>query len=89
MRQALGVSAFSGMLGVTVFGLLFTPVFYVGLRALEERFSRKRTVDVEHEPEQIPGLVLETSPDGTEAEPDIDGRAPFYAQLCGHLNGAC
>ena len=89
MRQAPGVSAFSGMLGVTVFGLLFTSVFYMGLRALEERFSRKRTVDVEHEPEQIPGLVLEPSPDGTEAEPDIDGLALFYAQLFGHLNGAC
>jgi multidrug efflux pump len=28
MRQALGTAVFSGMLGVTVFGLLFTPVFY-------------------------------------------------------------
>ena len=29
MRQALGITVFSGMLGVTFFGLLFTPVFYV------------------------------------------------------------
>lgn len=29
MRQALGVAVFSGMIGVTVFGLVFTPVFYV------------------------------------------------------------
>jgi multidrug efflux pump len=29
MRRALGVTVFSGMLGVTLFGLLFTPVFYV------------------------------------------------------------
>ncbi|MEA1082099.1 multidrug efflux RND transporter permease subunit [Marinobacter qingdaonensis] len=28
MRQAMGVAVFSGMIGVTVFGLLFTPVFY-------------------------------------------------------------
>ena len=28
MRQALGIAVFSGMLGVTLFGLLFTPVFY-------------------------------------------------------------
>ena len=34
MRQALGVAVFSGMLGVTVFGLLFTPVFYVLCRRL-------------------------------------------------------
>ena len=29
MRQALGVAVFSGMIGVTLFGLVFTPVFYV------------------------------------------------------------
>jgi hydrophobe/amphiphile efflux-1 (HAE1) family protein len=29
MRQSLGTAVFSGMLGVTVFGLIFTPVFYV------------------------------------------------------------
>lgn len=34
MRQALGVAVFSGMLGVTVFGLIFTPVFYVLCRKL-------------------------------------------------------
>ncbi len=34
MRQALGVAVFSGMLGVTFFGLLFTPVFYVLCRKL-------------------------------------------------------
>ena len=34
MRNALGVTVFSGMLGVTFFGLLFTPVFYVICRRL-------------------------------------------------------
>ncbi len=29
MRQSLGTAVFAGMLGVTLFGLLFTPVFYV------------------------------------------------------------
>ncbi len=29
MRQSLGISVFSGMIGVTLFGLFFTPVFYV------------------------------------------------------------
>ena len=28
MRQSLGTAVFGGMLGVTVFGLLFTPAFY-------------------------------------------------------------
>ena len=32
MRRALGTAVFSGMIGVTFFGLLFTPVFYVVLR---------------------------------------------------------
>ena len=32
MRQALGTAVFSGMLGVTLFGLLFTPIFYVLVR---------------------------------------------------------
>jgi len=29
MRQALGIAVFFGMIGVTLFGLLFTPAFYV------------------------------------------------------------
>jgi multidrug efflux pump len=37
MRQAMGVAVFSGMLGVTVFGLFLTPVFYVVLRRLTEK----------------------------------------------------
>jgi HAE1 family hydrophobic/amphiphilic exporter-1 len=32
MRQALGVAVFFGMIGVTLFGLVFTPVFYVVFR---------------------------------------------------------
>lgn len=35
MRQAIGVSVFSGMVGVTFFGLIFTPVFYVVMRKAE------------------------------------------------------
>jgi hydrophobe/amphiphile efflux-1 (HAE1) family protein len=34
MRHAMGVAVFSGMLGVTFFGLLLTPVFYVVVRGL-------------------------------------------------------
>src|SRR5690606_26572289 len=34
MRQALGTAVFAGMLGVTIFGLFLTPVFYVALRYL-------------------------------------------------------
>ncbi len=34
MRQALGTAVFFGMIGVTVFGLLFTPIFYVLIRGI-------------------------------------------------------
>jgi multidrug efflux pump len=37
MRHAMGVAVFSGMLGVTFFGLVLTPVFYVVLQQLAER----------------------------------------------------
>ena len=38
MRHAMGVAVFSGMIGVTVFGLLLTPVFYIIVR----KFSGKK-----------------------------------------------
>ena len=41
LRQSLGTAVFSGMIGVTVFGLIFTPAFYVVSRWLAVRFSRK------------------------------------------------
>jgi hydrophobe/amphiphile efflux-1 (HAE1) family protein len=39
IRRAMGAAVFSGMIGVTFFGLLFTPVFYVVVRRLVERTS--------------------------------------------------
>jgi hydrophobe/amphiphile efflux-1 (HAE1) family protein len=41
MRHAMGVAVFSGMLGVTFFGLLLTPVFYLAISKLKSvRSSR-------------------------------------------------
>ena len=40
MRHAMDVAVFSGMLGVTFFGLFLTPVFYVLLRGVEKRVAR-------------------------------------------------
>ncbi len=52
MRHAMGVAVFSGMLGVTFFGLLLTPVFYVILRAVEKRFTSEKPAHHSHpEPE--------------------------------------
>jgi gold/copper resistance efflux pump len=42
MRQAMGIAVFAGMLGVTLFGLFLTPVFYVVMRGLSARFERHR-----------------------------------------------
>jgi multidrug efflux pump len=44
MRHAMGVAVFSGMLGVTFFGLFLTPVFYVLVRAVEKRFAGTKRV---------------------------------------------
>jgi multidrug efflux pump subunit AcrB len=41
MRQAVGVAVFFGMLGVTAFGLIFTPIFYVIVRNLADGSHRK------------------------------------------------
>jgi multidrug efflux pump len=39
MRHAMGVAVFSGMLGVTLFGLVLTPVFYYLVRRLRRRHA--------------------------------------------------
>ncbi|MCF5511077.1 MULTISPECIES: efflux RND transporter permease subunit [unclassified Pseudomonas] len=41
MRHAMGVAVFAGMLGVTLFGLFLTPVFYVVMRSLALRVQRQ------------------------------------------------
>jgi HAE1 family hydrophobic/amphiphilic exporter-1 len=46
MRQSLGVAVFYGMLGVTLFGLLFTPVFYVVARSGSKKAAAPRSPDV-------------------------------------------
>ncbi len=45
MRHAMGVAVFAGMLGVTLFGLLLTPVFYVLVRKLALRRQHRRAPD--------------------------------------------
>ncbi len=42
MRRAMGVAVFSGMLGVTFFGLLLTPVFFVLIRRYIERKNARK-----------------------------------------------
>ncbi|HEY2151239.1 MAG TPA: multidrug efflux RND transporter permease subunit [Vicinamibacterales bacterium] len=42
VRRAMGIAVFSGMLGVTIFGVFLTPVFYVTVRGLADRVARRR-----------------------------------------------
>jgi len=48
MRHAMGVAVFSGMIGVTAFGLFLTPVFYVTLRRLTGNRPLKLHGEVPH-----------------------------------------
>ena len=42
VRRVMGITVFSGMIGVTLFGLFLTPVFYVVIRGWVERTGRSR-----------------------------------------------
>jgi multidrug efflux pump len=68
MRKTLGIAVFSGMLGVTAFGIFFTPVFYSVIRKFTEK-KPAAPVTVEHD-----GAVPDTTSNG-EAEVAADGHA--------------
>jgi multidrug efflux pump subunit AcrB len=44
LRQMLGTAVFAGMIGVTAFGLIFTPIFYVVCSWMAEKMRRRRHV---------------------------------------------
>ena len=50
MRQSLGTAVFYGMIGVTIFGLIFTPAFYVICRWIADRGSRRRPAATQEQP---------------------------------------
>jgi len=68
MRQAMGTTVFFGMLGVTVFGLFLTPVFFTVIRKL----TRRDVLKEHHHPTGAPSAVEVTiqkhSGTGTDAE---------------------
>jgi multidrug efflux pump len=41
IRQAMGIAVFAGMLGVTLFGLFLTPVFYIVIGRMTRRRSHR------------------------------------------------
>ncbi len=59
VRHVMGVTVISGMLGVTFFGLFFTPVFYVVLRHMvEARKARRATAAGLRMTRPVPLLLL-------------------------------
>jgi hydrophobe/amphiphile efflux-1 (HAE1) family protein len=42
MRQSIGTAVVAGMIGVTIFGLIFTPVFYVAMRWISARLPKHK-----------------------------------------------
>ncbi|RXR07521.1 efflux RND transporter permease subunit [Pseudoxanthomonas composti] len=49
VRSVTGITVFAGMLGVTLFGLFLTPVFYVALRKLVTRHEAKKAATLAHD----------------------------------------
>ena len=54
VRHSLGTTVFAGMLGVTFFGLLLTPVFYVLVRRMSARDKANTQSDTGNEPTALP-----------------------------------
>jgi multidrug efflux pump len=69
MRTTLGIAVFSGMLGVTIFGVFFTPVFYYVIRW----FSARKPA----EPLDKPGQKHSTEP----LAPQGDGNSPVPSSV--------
>ncbi len=54
MRHAMGVAVFAGMIGVTLFGIFLTPVFYVLLRQLSGNHPFKMHGDAPQHIDDVP-----------------------------------
>jgi len=63
MRRALGTAVFSGMLGVTFFGIFLTPVFYVVIRTIVERRKKQSAMPAQAKPDSpAAGAASEGAP---------------------------
>jgi multidrug efflux pump len=79
MRRTLGITVFSGMLGVTAFGIFFTPVFYAVVR----RFTEPKTATApsgssgSDVTSVAPASQFELASDGHAAKPDVSPRTDY------------
>ena len=69
MRVALGVAVFSGMLGVTIFGIFFTPVFYVVVRWFTERKAPPPAGPARHEADKMEAVQVNAGDDAIVTAP--------------------
>jgi multidrug efflux pump len=70
MRRALGTAVFSGMIGVTIFGLAFTPIFYSLVQMVRDGFAQRRQNQLQHN-SQGHGSSPSVEPVFTMAPPGI------------------
>ena len=68
MRRTLGIAVFSGMLGVTAFGVFFTPVFYSVVRWFTERKTSGEDVTLER-PKSLTTAPSDGAANGHPSEP--------------------
>jgi multidrug efflux pump len=61
MRRSLGTAVFSGMIGVTIFGVFLTPVFYFAIMKWTERRARRAAQVSQHPGPGTPEAVLAAS----------------------------
>ncbi|HEX4414507.1 MAG TPA: efflux RND transporter permease subunit [Lacipirellulaceae bacterium] len=52
MRRTLGVAVFAGMLGVTIFGVFLTPLFYYAIQSFNDRHAKPKHASIEGERQQ-------------------------------------
>ncbi|MBL8860822.1 MAG: multidrug efflux RND transporter permease subunit [Planctomycetes bacterium] len=83
MRRAMGVAVFAGMIGVTFFGLLLTPLFY----ALLLRIGWKRSTSARDEPAPVPPRV--DGEGGAHGLPQAAGGAAAVLVLSSLLLAGC
>jgi len=57
MRRTLGMAVFAGMIGVTLFGIFLTPVFYYVIRGMVQRTQRSSDQVIVNVPAQAHGLT--------------------------------
>jgi multidrug efflux pump subunit AcrB len=75
MRRTLGTAVFSGMIGVTLFGLFLTPVFYYVIRRERRGKLATRPTPSEHEPKLAPHPGLEAQ---VQPHPPQDDKQPEF-----------